>query len=232
MEIIRSEDRGFKDHGWLQTYHTFSFAEYHNPERMQFGMLRVLNDDVVKPGQGFGTHPHENMEIISIPLAGNLAHKDSTGKEGVISTGEIQVMTAGTGIMHSERNPGPGNVNFLQLWIFPEESNLKPTYSQKKFNEPGWNIIQLLVSPDSKEGSLKIHQKAFLSRLSLEGGKTFIYEQHNADNGVLLFVLEGRIRINNSDLDRRDTTLLDPVESVIINAAKNSHLLFVEVPMV
>ncbi|MBN1951218.1 MAG: pirin family protein [Bacteroidales bacterium] len=231
MEIIRSEDRGFFNHDWLVTYHTFSFAGYYNPNRINFGMLRVFNDDEIAGQMGFDTHPHDNMEIITIPIAGKLRHKDSSGEGGVLEAGDVQVMSAGTGITHSESNPGDETLRLFQIWIFPERINLAPRYEQKKFENPGWNTIQLLVSPDSKEGSLRIFQKAFLSRLSLQQGRGFIYESYRPDNGVFVFQVEGESTLNNQELHRRDTVLLDPMESVIINAVSDSSFIFIEVPM-
>ena len=231
MEFIRADERGYFDHGWLKTFHTFSFADYYNPSRMNFGMLRVFNDDIIDGQKGFGMHPHDNMEIISIPLDGSLAHKDSLGEEGVISTDEIQVMTAGTGIRHSEFNPLEEAANFLQIWIFPDSLNLRPRYEQRKFNHVGWNTIQLLVSPDKREGSLMIHQTAFLSRISIKKESSHIYERFEPENGVSLFVIEGEISLNNVPLYRRDTALINPVETIILNAHSDSQLLFIEVPM-
>jgi redox-sensitive bicupin YhaK (pirin superfamily) len=233
MEIIRSNEKGFFDHGWLKTYHTFSFADYYNPKRMHFGMLRVVNDDIVEGNQGFGKHPHNDMEIISIPLYGSLAHKDSTGGEGVIATGEVQVMSAGTGVFHSERNPDTEAANFLQIWIFPKEKNVPPRYGQKKFDDNGWtDQFQLLVSPDGRNESLWIHQDAYLSRIKSSHNKAFVYEQYVKMNGVFLFVLEGKAGINSHILNRRDTFLAQPDESLEIVPEPDSQLLFIEVPMV
>ena len=231
MEFIRANDRGYFDHGWLKTFHTFSFADYQNPSRMNFGKLRVFNDDTVEGHQGFGMHPHDNMEIISIPLEGSLAHKDSLGEEGIITRNEVQVMTAGTGIMHSEYNPLEEESNFLQIWIFPDSLNLRPRYEQRKFEKSGWNNVQLLVSPDEREGSLMIHQNTFLSRLSIRKGNTFFYEPFDPENGVMLFVIGGETSLNNEPIHPRDTVLVNPVETIILNAASDTYLLFIEVPM-
>ena len=232
MEIIRADERGYFDHGWLKTFHTFSFADYYNPERMHFGLLRVLNDDVVEGHNGFGLHSHQNMEIISIPLAGRLEHQDSTGKKGIIQSGEVQVMSAGTGIQHSEKNPVSEPVNFLQIWIFPDKKDVEPRYEQKRFDDLGWmNSIQLLVSPNSAEGSLWIHQNAFLSRINITNQAPFTYNRFRSENGVYIFVLEGSMAVDNIVLNRRDSLLVIPGEKLDILPGKEVQLLFIEVPM-
>jgi len=231
MEIIRADERGYFDHGWLKTYHTFSFANYHNPERMNFGMLRVLNDDVVDGHHGFGLHLHQNMEIISIPLTGKLEHQDSTGKSGVIEPDEVQVMSAGIGVQHSEKNPEAEALNFLQIWILPDTQNVRPRYEQKKFDKSGWNNqFQLLVSPNSAKGSLRIHQNAFLSRITLTNQKPVSYTSYDAANGVFLFVLEGSIQIDNITCNRRDSLLLKPGETLEVIPFSEARLLVIEVP--
>ncbi len=231
MEVIRANERGYFDHGWLKTYHTFSFADYYNPERMHFGLLRVVNDDVVERNQGFGTHGHQNMEIISIPLSGKLEHRDSTGRGGIIHPDEVQVMSAGTGVLHSENNPAPEPVNFLQIWIFPDTKDVEPRYEQKKFDELGWNNrFQLLVSPNSAEGSLWIHQNAFLSRINITDGQSFTYKRYDNKNGVYLFVLEGSIRVEEFNCNRRDSLLVNPGENLEVVPSGKTKLLFIEVP--
>ena len=171
--IHKAESRGYANHGWLKSYHTFSFAGYHNPERVHFGMLRVLNDDFVDAGMGFGKHPHDNMEIISIPLSGALHHQDSTGRDKIIQTGDVQIMSAGTGIFHSEVNASQVEpVTFLQLWIFPKVNNIEPRYDQKEFNVADrTNQFQVVVSPTQENDSLFINQDAWLSLIELEEGK-------------------------------------------------------------
>ena len=199
MEIIKAKERGYFDHGWLKTYHTFSFADYYNPGRMNFGRLRVFNDDVVEGHEGFGLHSHQNMEIISIPLEGKLEHQDSTGKNGILGINEVQVMSAGKGVQHSEKNPESVPVNFLQIWIFPDETNIMPRYDQKKFDESGSiNQFQLLVSPNSAKGSLRIHQDAFLSRITFTDKKQVTYNSYKPANAVVIFVLEGSVLVNNA----------------------------------
>jgi len=232
MEIIRTDERGYFNHGWLKTYHTFSFAGYYNPERMHFGLLRVLNDDIVQGNKGFAIHSHHNMEIISIPLYGKLEHQDSTGERGIIQAGEVQVMSAGRGIQHSERNPEAEPVNFLQIWIFPDAKNIKPRYDQKKFDETGRiNKIQLLVSPDSAEGSLRIHQNAFLSRIKITNWVPFTYKRFDDKNGIYAFVLENDIQIGELTCNRRDSLLVKPGETLKIVPCNEPQLLFIEVPM-
>jgi redox-sensitive bicupin YhaK (pirin superfamily) len=232
MEVIRSNERGFFDHGWLKTYHTFSFADYYNPQRMHFGMLRVVNDDIVEGNQGFGKHPHKDMEIISIPLYGSLAHEDSTGAKGVILSNEVQVMSAGTGVVHSEQNPSVERVNFLQIWIFPNKKNVTPRYGQKKFDEKDLtDQFRLLVSPDGREDSLWIHQNAFVSRIKSTTENELLYKPFETKNGVFLFVLEGKATLDSITLNRRDTLLANPDELVNIQPQPDSQFLFIEVPM-
>lgn len=233
MEILRSEDRGYFDHHWLKTYHTFSFADYYNPKRMRFGTIRVFNDDVVDPHMGFGTHPHENMEIISIPLYGALEHKDSTGTSGIIASDEVQVMSAGTGVFHSEMNPGEVPVNFLQIWILPDRKDVKPRYDQKEFrSENRENIQQLLVSPDGRDGSLWIYQKAYMSRLLLTEKKEFEYSWFGSQNGVLIFLIKGRVEIDKLVLNERDTLLISNSSTLkICSFSGDAEILFIEIPM-
>jgi len=231
MEIIRADERGYFDHGWLKTYHTFSFADYYNPERMNFGMLRVLNDDVVDGYQGFGLHSHQNMEIISIPLTGKMEHQDSTGKGGIIEPDEVQVMSAGIGVQHSEKNPEAETLNFLQIWIFPNTRNVRPRYEQKKFDQSGCeNQFQLLVSPNSAKGSLRIYQNAFLSRITITNRKPVSYTPYDTANGVFLFVLEGSIQLDNITCNRRDSLLLKPGETLEVIPFSEARLLVIEVP--
>jgi len=181
-----NQSRGLADHGWLKSRHTFSFADYYNPERMNFGILRVLNDDIVTPSMGFGTHPHENMEIISIPLSGSLRHQDSMGNKHIISTGEVQIMSAGSGITHSEYNNSPsGDVNFLQIWVLPKERDITPRYDQKVFDEGNRkNRFQLLVSPENSDKTVLINQDAWFSLADIEAEKQVTYEKNNKKNGV------------------------------------------------
>ncbi len=226
-----ADTRGHFKYSWLNTYHTFSFADYHDPERVHFGMLRVLNDDVIEAGQGFGTHPHENMEIVTIPLRGDLEHKDSTGNSGIIKTNDVQVMSAGTGIYHSEYNPNPDkDVNLLQIWVFPKERNIKPRYAQATFDrDKRLNKFQVVVSPD-KEG-LWINQDAWFSLARIEKGKSLPYQLHKEDHGIYLFVIEGKAVSEYQHLNRRDGYGLWELDHTTIKAEDNLEILVIEVPM-
>jgi len=231
----KADSRGYADHGWLKSYHSFSFAGYHNPERMNFGMLRVLNDDLVQPKMGFGTHPHQNMEIISIPLKGALSHKDSMGNKRAIEVGEVQAMSAGTGLTHSEFNDSKlKEVNFLQLWIIPEDINVKPNYEQRKFsNEGKTNQLQTVVAPKDKlEGkALPIRQQAYIYRASLDEGKSLNIDLKSKNNGIYIFVVEGAIDVENNELLRRDAIGVFDSDKVSISSKSDSDLVIVEVPM-
>lgn len=231
--VHKAESRGHADHGWLNSFHTFSFANYHNPKRVHFGLLRVLNDDIVQPGEGFGTHPHDNMEIISIPLKGALAHKDSTGSEHVINTGDVQIMSAGSGLYHSEYNASKKEpVNFLQIWIFPKERDIEPRYEQKTYDAEGrQNNFQLVVSPQKKSDALWINQDAYFSLANLEKGKNINYNVKLKGNGIYVFVLEGSVTAANEKLNKRDAAGIEGTDSIDITAEENSELLVIEVPM-
>lgn len=231
--IHNADSRGHANHGWLDSHHTFSFAGYYNPERVNFGALRVLNDDIVEGGMGFGTHPHDNMEIITIPLKGVLSHKDSMGHVSVIEENEVQVMSAGTGITHSEYNHDKNNqVNFLQIWVMPAERNVKPRYDQRKFNpRKRINNWQRIVSPKSK-GDLWINQDAYFSRATIEGS-TIGYELNQEGNGVYIFVINGKIRVVDQELENRDgiaITGLDDLKDLEIQSAEKSEILLMEIP--
>ena len=230
--IHKAESRGYADHGWLRSYHTFSFASYQNSERMNFGMLRVLNDDVVQPKMGFGTHPHRNMEIISIPISGALSHTDSIGNKRSIEVGEVQVMSAGTGLKHSEFNDSKIDaVNFLQLWIIPEIENITPHYNQKIFEAlERKNKFQVLVSPKDKQvgGSLPINQQGYISMIDLDKGFETAYD---LKNGAYFFLIEGEVLIEDENLEKRDAIGIIEKEKVYIKANKSSKLLVIDVPM-
>ena len=233
--IDKSNTRGFANHGWLKSHHTFSFAGYQNPERMNFGMLRVLNDDIVQPRMGFGTHPHQNMEIISIPLKGALSHKDSMGNKRAIEVGEVQVMSAGTGLTHSEFNDSKTDeVNFLQLWIIPEEMNVEPNYEQRQF-EASYrkNRLQTVVAPKDKlEGhALPISQQAYIYRSDVEASNSLNLQVKSVNNGFYIFVIDGAVEVANETLGQRDAMGVYETVNVIINAKKASQLVIIEVPM-
>ena len=230
--IHKAVSRGFANHGWLKSFHTFSFANYFNPERMNFGMLRVLNDDIVQPKMGFGTHPHKNMEIISIPISGALSHKDSINNQRSIEVGEVQVMSAGTGLTHSEFNDSKTTeTNFLQLWIIPEKNEVTPYYNQKKFEEiERKNKFQTLVSPKDKqvEGSLPINQQGYISMIDLENNFEIEYDLKNS---AYFFLIDGEVSIADEILNNRDAIGIEDVEKVSVKALKKSKLLVIDVPM-
>ncbi|MEX2380068.1 MAG: pirin family protein, partial [Vicingaceae bacterium] len=202
----RADSRGHANHGWLDSHHTFSFANYYNPERMHFGVLRVLNDDRVAAGAGFGKHPHENMEIVSIPLSGDLEHEDSMGNKEVIREGDIQVMSAGTGVVHSEYNKSKADeVKFLQIWIFPKVKNVSPRYDQISIRDVAQkNSFYQILSPHKDDQGVWIHQDAWFSMGEFDAGTTANYQLHQSTNGVYLFVLEGDVEIAGEKLGKRD----------------------------
>jgi hypothetical protein len=233
--IHKANTRGFANHGWLKSYHTFSFANYHNPERMNFGALRVLNDDIVQPKMGFGTHPHQNMEIISIPLKGALSHKDSMDNKRAIEVGEVQVMSAGTGLTHSEFNDSKTDeVNFLQLWIIPEEAGVTPNYEQRKFSlEAKRNALQTVVAPKDKlEGNaLPISQQAYIYRANLSESNSMNIKFKSINNGLYFFVVDGEVEIAGSILSSRDAIGISETKNTSVKAHQNSELIIIEVPM-
>ena len=232
--LHKAETRGHENHGWLDSYHTFSFAGYHDPERMHFGVLRVLNDDTVAGGMGFGAHPHDNMEIISIPISGDLEHKDNMGTQQIIRQGDVQVMSAGTGIQHSEKNNNHDKeVKIFQIWIFPNKKNVKPRYEQKSFTDADkQNKLLTVVSPiGTTDGGVQIHQDAWFSLGKLDKNFHTTYQLKNKDNGVYAFVIEGDISINGEKLNRRDGLGIMETDKLEIKANSNSELLLMEVPI-
>jgi len=228
-----AESRGHANHGWLDTYHSFSFGSFYNPERMHFGALRVLNDDTVAPGRGFGRHPHDNMEIISIPLEGDLEHEDSMGNSGVIREGDIQVMSAGTGIQHSEFNKNSDQpVKFLQIWVIPDKKNVEPRYDQISLQElKKDNTFYTFLSPDKAANGVWIHQNAWFSMGSFDKTVETNYELHKESNGLYVFALEGGAEIADKELTRRDAIGIWEAESVDIQVEPGARLLLLEVPM-
>ncbi|MCE7992244.1 MAG: pirin family protein [Roseivirga sp.] len=230
--VHKSDSRGFADHGWLRSRHSFSFAGYYNPERVHFGALRVLNDDKVAGGQGFGTHPHDNMEIISIPLAGDLEHKDSTGQSEVIREGDVQIMSAGSGIRHSEYNHNQHQpVEFLQIWVFPKERDITPRYEQKSYKAADrLNRIQTVVSPEGGE-ALTINQDAWFSLGNLVKGTSLDYGLNREGNGLYAFVLKGEATIAGESLLQRDAAGVTDTRNVKITADTDTEILLMEVPM-
>lgn len=229
----KADSRGHANHGWLNSYHTFSFANYHHPERMGFGALRVLNDDTVSGGMGFGKHPHRDMEIISIPLEGDLQHGDSMGSEGTIKKGEIQVMSAGTGIMHSEKNANSNKeVKFLQIWVLPKEKNLTPRYGQITISDHAKpNDFQQIISPNKNDEGTWIHQDAWCHIANFDKGIAKDYRIRKEGNGVYVFVIEGKVKIGDQVLERRDGLGISATEAVNLEAMENSEILLMEVPM-
>jgi hypothetical protein len=225
--------RGLADHGWLKSFHTFSFANYYNPERMHFGALRVLNDDIVAEGMGFGTHPHDNMEIISIPLEGDLEHKDSMGNLAVIKHGEIQVMSAGSGITHSEYNRNHDKAaKFLQIWVFPNKKNVTPRYDQIKIDiEARKNNFDQILSPNANDAGVWIHQDAWFHLSNFEKGFKKTYNFKKEGNGLYVFLLNGQLNIANQMMNSRDGLGIWDTESIEIEASENAEFLLMEVPM-
>jgi quercetin 2,3-dioxygenase len=234
LTVHRAGCRGHADHGWLKTWHTFSFAGYYNPDRMHFGALRVLNDDVVQAGMGFGTHPHDNMEIITIVLEGELEHRDSMGNGSVIRPGEVQVMSAGTGIQHSEFNHSRENeVSLLQIWVFPDQKSVEPRYDQAEFQEDEmagkWRAV---VSPDGASNTLWIHQQAWFSLGVFDEGAIFSYQLKIGGNGVYVFLISGELEVGPETLSQRDGLCIEQIEAGInMNAIKNSKILVMEIPV-
>lgn len=231
--LHKAETRGHANHGWLNSYHTFSFANYYNPERVHFGALRVLNDDTVAAGMGFGTHPHDNMEIISIPLEGDLEHKDSMGNTTVIRNGDIQVMSAGTGVHHSEYNKNRDHlVKFLQIWVYPNQRNVQPRYDQITLNAADRkNTLQQIISPNADDAGVWIHQNAWFHLADFDAGKTGEYQIHKAGNGVYAFVLKGDLIINGQALSTRDGLGIWDTDTFSIEASSDAEFLLMEVPM-
>jgi quercetin 2,3-dioxygenase len=231
--IHQADSRGKANHGWLNSHHTFSFANYYDPARMHFGMLRVLNDDIVDGGRGFGTHPHDNMEIISIPLKGDLEHKDSMGNVAVIKQNDVQVMSAGTGIYHSEYNKNTDSkVNFLQIWVFPKEKNIQPRYQQITFNpEDRVNKLQQVVTPVKGEDGVWINQDAWFHLGNLKKDFKTEYSIKKKGNGVYAFVLEGDVKINDQQLHKRDGFGIWDVDNFSILADSDAEILLMDVPM-
>ena len=233
--LYKSQDRGNANFGWLDANFSFSFGSYYNPDKVQFGMLRVLNDDTIAAGAGFGTHPHDNMEIITIPLEGGLKHRDSMGNEGVISFGEVQVMSAGTGIEHSEMNASrQERAKTLQLWVFPEFQDVEPRYDQRSFDlEKQRNEFVTVVAPhDKHEGdALWVYQQTYFNLGLFDGGADIAYNVRNSGNGVYVFLIEGEIEIGGQILQQRDAAGITNASTVKITVKRPAKILLIEVPM-
>lgn len=232
--LHKADTRGVGEHGWLHSKHSFSFANFQDPERTQFGALRVLNDDIVEPGMGFGMHPHRNMEIISIPLEGDLEHQDSMGNTAVIKAGDVQVMSAGTGIRHSEYNrSGDKQVKFLQIWLFPNQEEVTPRYDQITLNvEDRKNRLQQVLSPFRDDAGVWVHQNAWFHIADLDAGRELTYTLKDSKrNGVYAFVLKGAATIADQTLDLRDGLGVWEAGELQIKADSDTELLLMEVPM-
>ena len=233
LTVHKAGCRGHADHGWLNSWHSFSFASYYNPDRMHFGALRVLNDDTVQAGMGFGTHPHDNMEIITIVLEGELEHKDSMGNGSVIRPGEVQVMSAGTGITHSEFNHSQNNeVRFLQIWVFPDKKNVEPRYGQAKFQDEEmsgkWRTV---VSPDGAGNTLWIYQQAWFSIGNFEPGTNISYKLKKADSLVYVFLISGELTVGGETLGLRDGAGIEAIDNdIAMTTNKQSKVLVMEIP--
>lgn len=231
--VHRAETRGHANHGWLDSHHTFSFANYHNPERMHFGALRVLNDDVVSPGMGFGKHPHDNMEIVSIPLSGDLEHEDSIGNVAIIKEGDVQIMSAGTGIHHSEYNKNKDKeVKFLQIWVFPNKRNVEPRYDQislKKIEKK--NSFYQVLSPNPHDQGVWINQDAWFSLGKYDKNSNDEYKINRKENGAYFFVLEGEVEIAGEKLNSRDGMGIWDTDTVSLKALSDARILVMDVPM-
>ena len=231
--LHKAGDRGSADYGWLKPNYYFSFAQFHNPEKVHFGLLRVLNDDFIAGGGAFGTHPHDNMEIVTIPFTGALEHKDSTGGQGIIKAGDIQIMSAGTGVQHSEANASKTEpVTLFQVWIFPKQRNIKPRYDQRSFDiKDRLNNWQVVVSPIEADKALWINQDARFSLTKLEAGKSLQYENAFKGNGVFLVNISGVVTVDDKTLQKRDALGISDSDSFTITASEDAELLAIEVPM-
>ena len=231
--LHKANTRGHADHGWLNAYHSFSFASWYNPERIQFGMLRVLNDDTIAAGMGFGTHPHDNMEIITIPLEGDLAHKDSMGNAEVIKTGDVQVMSAGTGIQHSEFNPNADQrTKLFQIWVFPKYRNVTPRYQQITLDETEQkNNFAQILSPNADDAGVWIYQDAWFFLANFDKDFTKTYTINKEGNGMYVFVISGKITLDGQELETRDGLGIWDFTNLEITAATAAKFLLMEIPM-
>ena len=231
--LHKADTRGHADHGWLNAYHSFSFASYYNPDRVQFGTLRVLNDDTVAAGMGFGTHPHDNMEIITIPLEGDLAHKDSMGNTEIIKNGDVQVMSAGTGVQHSEFNPNSDQrTKLLQIWVFPKERNVTPRYQQITLDAADRkNKLQQILSPNAGDAGVWIHQDAWFNMGKFDAGTATTYTVNKKGNGLYAFILSGDVMIDGQELHTRDGLGITDFDTLEIKATSDAEFLLMEIPM-
>jgi len=231
--LHKTNTRGHANHGWLNSYHTFSFAGYYEQSRIHFGALRVLNDDTVAAGMGFGKHPHDNMEILSIPLSGDLEHQDTTGRHEIIKQGDVQIMNAGSGIAHSEKNASRHQeVKFLQIWVMPKEKNITPRYEQKSFPiADRKNKLQTVVAPDNSE-AVWINQDSWFTLGNYDKDATATYKLHKAQSGVYAFVIKGSVTLNGISIEERDGLGITDTLEIEIKADSDTEVLLIEVPMV
>jgi hypothetical protein len=231
--LHKANTRGHANHGWLNAHHSFSFANYYDPEKVNFGVLRVLNDDTIAAGEGFGTHPHDNMEIITIPLSGDLEHKDSMGNSGLIKNGEIQVMSAGSGIQHSEFNANSEKeLKLLQIWVFPNKKNVEPRYDQISLKDiEKENELFQILSPNKDDQGVWIHQDAWFYMGNLKSAWHGEYKLKSNNNGVYIFLVEGKAEIEGQELNKRDAIGISETKSIAIEIKEDSKILFMEVPM-
>jgi len=231
--LFKASDRGTADYGWLKPNYYFSFAEYRDPEKVHFGLLRVLNDDFIGGGGKFHTHPHDNMEIVTIPFTGAIEHKDSTGGQGVIQAGDVQIMSAGTGVQHSEANASATEpVTLFQVWVFPKERNIEPRYNQRNYSSTDRiNKWQIIVSPNEADKALWINQDARFAMANLDNGKELSYSNAFKGNGVFLVVIKGSVKVNEQQLNKRDALGISDADSFTITASEDAELLAIEVPM-
>lgn len=231
--VHRAEDRGSANHGWLEAKHSFSFAQWYNPEKIHFGALRVLNDDTIAPGMGFGTHPHDNMEIITIPLEGGIRHRDSMGHEEVIEAGEVQVMSAGSGITHSEFNASKSEyLRLFQIWIIPNQTNVTPRYDQRHIDVSQMNNAFLtLVGPEQNDNALWVHQNAWIHMAELDANNSIEYTLKDPNNGLYTMIVNGLVEVGENVLKNRDAIGITDTEKVTFFAKEKSKLLVLEVPM-
>ncbi len=231
--IYKASERGVADHGWLKPAHYFSFGGWHNPERVHFGLLRVLNDDFIAGGGAFPRHPHDNMEIVTIPFTGALKHKDSTGGEGIIKAGDVQIMSAGSGIQHSEANASATDpVTLFQVWVFPKKRNITPRYDQRTFDEKERNgKWQVVVSPKEEDDALWINQDARFLLTNLRAGNEITYQNGFKGNGIFLVVINGAAEVDGKKLGKRDAIGISDADSFTIKASEDAELLAIEIPM-
>jgi hypothetical protein len=230
--VYKADQRGYANHGWLEARHSFSFASWFNPDQMNFGMLRVLNDDIIAPGAGFPTHPHENMEIITIPLSGTLEHKDSMGNIAQVNTGEVQVMSAGTGVTHSEYNASKDEeLRLFQIWIFPDKQNIQPRYGQISIDNHLKNQWKPIITPEVKENTLTLNQWVYMNIADVDKDVSLNYESHSASSGLFVMVVEGTFNVNGIDLGYRDAIGVEGFVNSEFVSKSVGRLLLIEVLM-